>query len=308
MSSGISIQVPEAEIPMFAEERQTPVFAPSSWPKPPPARYSSLFSSEDGDVTFRSSDRILFNIHRKNLETNTAGFPPGEFSTKDEIVDLTEDSTTLELLFQFVYPKRHPDLDSIPFIHLARVAEAAEKYEVFPAVNICKIRMRGVLPRHPLEIACYADRHGYRDIIKEVEQPLLDIPLEETVEGLTPSMVVGFVQFYQSWNTTILNAVKSACTDAYQSSSGTSLRGRCGRCNADTDAVLGRMIRALGEKRSRKHVESWLQVDHGACAHVMNVRESLTKELDGLVGLDHRLYGVPTIKKERKKAKVPSPY
>lgn len=47
----------------------------------------------------------------------------------------------LDLLFQFVYPKRHPDLKEVEFTLLAQLAEAAEKYEVYAAMQICKVRM-----------------------------------------------------------------------------------------------------------------------------------------------------------------------
>jgi hypothetical protein len=49
---------------------------------------------------------------------------------------------TLELLFQFCYPDHRPDVEALEFDALALLAEAAEKYQVFPAMNICKICMR----------------------------------------------------------------------------------------------------------------------------------------------------------------------
>jgi hypothetical protein len=97
-------------------------------------------------VTFSSSDGVLFKIHRKYLEVNAGAFPPAEFATNDETVMLTESSAILELLFQFVYPKQHPDVDDIePFELFAGVAEAAEKYEIYPAMSTCKLRMRLVV-------------------------------------------------------------------------------------------------------------------------------------------------------------------
>jgi hypothetical protein len=102
-------------------------------------------NSQDADVIFQSCDGILFGIHRPNLQTNTEGFPPPEIATGDEVVPLSESAATLELLFQFIYPRRHPGLDEIVFADLAALAEAAEKYQVFSAMNICRIRMRLVV-------------------------------------------------------------------------------------------------------------------------------------------------------------------
>lgn len=101
-----------------------------------------LVCAKDADVTFVSSDNVLFKIHRKHLESNAVAFPPAEFDTCEEVVQLTEASETLELLFQFVYPRRHPNLETTPFEILSPLAEAAEKYEAFAAMNICNIRMK----------------------------------------------------------------------------------------------------------------------------------------------------------------------
>ena len=53
-----------------------------------------------------------------------------------EIVWLTEDSATLELLFQFMYPQHPPELKNVDFVTVMSLAEAAEKYEVF-FCNFC---------------------------------------------------------------------------------------------------------------------------------------------------------------------------
>ncbi|KAG6807154.1 hypothetical protein H0H92_008600, partial [Tricholoma furcatifolium] len=87
---------------------------------------SESFCAQDADVIFQSSDNVQFHIHRKNLETQTGAFPSSEFKTNGEIVPLTEDSSTLERLFQYVYPQRHPDIESFEFGDLYKLAEAAE--------------------------------------------------------------------------------------------------------------------------------------------------------------------------------------
>lgn len=101
-----------------------------------------IVDSPEADVIFQSVDGVQFHLHRKYIEVNTGAFPPAEFDTRGEITHLTETSTVLETLFQFVYPQRHPDLDDMDFNTVSAVAEAAEKYEVFYAMNICRIRMR----------------------------------------------------------------------------------------------------------------------------------------------------------------------
>ncbi|KAG5637526.1 hypothetical protein H0H81_004222 [Sphagnurus paluster] len=156
----------------------------------PTRRISENFKAGNADVTFVSSDEVLFYIHRKNLETNAEGFPSAEFDTGGEIVPLTETAVTLELLFQFIYPRRHPDLEDTTFEILAPLAEAAEKYQVFSAMTICKIRMKDFLPQHGVEIFNYASRHGYKDILSAAAPSVLDIPLDELVKKLSLQLVV----------------------------------------------------------------------------------------------------------------------
>jgi len=98
--------------------------------------------ASDSDITFQSNDNVLFKLHKVNLQTHAKGFAPPDFATLDETVHLQENSATLELLFQFMYPERHPDLELLGFKILEPLAEAAEKYEVFAAMNICKVRMK----------------------------------------------------------------------------------------------------------------------------------------------------------------------
>ena len=53
------------------------------------------------------------------------------------MVQLTEDASTLETLFAFVYPGVYPSLKDMPVEDFVKVAEAAEKYRVAPALAVC---------------------------------------------------------------------------------------------------------------------------------------------------------------------------
>ncbi|KAF9449721.1 hypothetical protein P691DRAFT_618541, partial [Macrolepiota fuliginosa MF-IS2] len=145
------------------------------------------------DVIFQSSDGIQFYIHRKNLETATGGFAPPEFATCGEVVYLTESARTLELLFQFIYPRRHPSLECEVIEVLAPLAEAAEKYEVFPAMNICYVRMSNYVLQHPRDVMIYAGRHGHHDLLDRAAPLVIAEPLKATLDVLPPSLVVPWV-------------------------------------------------------------------------------------------------------------------
>ena len=115
--------------------------------------YCFQVNAPDADIVFISSDMrrpVRFHIHSKYLEASTGAFPPvldqsaarrSGLVTSNEPVPLSETAKVLEILFGFIYPRRHSDLEDIPFELLAKVAEAAEKYEVYPAATICKLRM-----------------------------------------------------------------------------------------------------------------------------------------------------------------------
>lgn len=104
--------------------------------------YYQPVCAADSDVTFESCDKVLFKIHCKNLETHSEGFTlPDWTSLSNEIVPLSESAEVLDLLFQYIYPQRPPDLKAVDFKTLAAVAEAVEKYQVFAAMEICNILM-----------------------------------------------------------------------------------------------------------------------------------------------------------------------
>ena len=101
-------------------------------------------SASDSDITIRSSDGVHFKLHRKNLASHSDGFPAEDMviPTQDEVVDLVENSNTLELLFQYMYPSSMPRLASAPAETLFSLAEAAEKYIVPPAIEECMTSLR----------------------------------------------------------------------------------------------------------------------------------------------------------------------
>jgi BTB/POZ domain len=101
----------------------------------------------DADIVLRSSDNVLFKVHRKNLELHSdifadGGIVSGPETTSTEVVQLSETSTVLDLLLQFMYRQPQPNLGEVDFETLDGVAEAAEKYKVHAAITVCSFYMR----------------------------------------------------------------------------------------------------------------------------------------------------------------------
>ncbi|KAF7329096.1 BTB domain-containing protein [Mycena kentingensis (nom. inval.)] len=121
------------------------------------------------DVVFRSSDGSLCGAHAKTLEIFAEGFPPASLlkENEPEVVQLTEDSKTLELLLQYLHAGRHPALSSYAFPTVASLAEAVEKYQVYGAIELCKVRMELSVQNHSLEVLAYAVKHNYRQLANQ---------------------------------------------------------------------------------------------------------------------------------------------
>jgi len=153
----------------------------------------------DADVTFQSSDMVLFHLHKINLEVCAAGFAPPGTDVRGEIVPLTETAVTLEFLFRFCYPERHPDVEAMKFDALALLAEAAEKYQVFAAMNICKIYMKKLVPKLAPHILGYAARHDYQDIL-DIAAPLVVVQenLSETLPKLPADMIMRWIKYFEA--------------------------------------------------------------------------------------------------------------
>jgi hypothetical protein len=83
-------------------------------------------------------------VHKNVLEKNSHGFgsPEHTISEPDAPVALSETSTVLELLLQYLYPGPQPTLKKVEFVDLAGLAEAAQKYEVWSAMEVSKLHMR----------------------------------------------------------------------------------------------------------------------------------------------------------------------
>ncbi|KAE9409763.1 hypothetical protein BT96DRAFT_534698 [Gymnopus androsaceus JB14] len=166
-----------------------------------PSKVSAKFNaSSGGDVIFQSSNSVLFYVHKDALGYNSGGFPNADMVTVDtEPVPLTESSEVLEILFQFVYPRRHPGLDEMDFSLFIALAEAAEKYEVYFAMNMCQSRMRDYLPRYAAEVFGFAGKHDYPHVIASVAPLLIGKPLTEVAHALPVHLFIPWSIYQQQW-------------------------------------------------------------------------------------------------------------
>jgi len=158
------------------------------------------------DLVLESSDGIRCGAHKTNLEQYSAGFPIAEATISDhEVVTLSEKASVLHLLLQFMHNTRQPELRKLSFPTLALLAEAVEKYMVFPGMQVCKLQMGIALKDHPLEVFLYAIKHDYGDLADEVAPSLIHVPFETfmdqaTSAGLSANAVIRFIRYREHWS------------------------------------------------------------------------------------------------------------
>ncbi|KAF9461018.1 hypothetical protein BDZ94DRAFT_1310989 [Collybia nuda] len=167
---------------------------------------SQIFCDPAADVVFKSCDNVLFHIDRKNLEVTTGGFPPPGFRSEGEYTELTESAATLELLFSFVYPSRHPPLMEVDFEVFADFAEAAEKYEVFCAIHTANTKMREAIQDHPIEVMNYASRHGYPELLDAAAPLTLDIPFDQIADTMNINILPAWARTMSLHCSTLSNS------------------------------------------------------------------------------------------------------
>ncbi|KAJ7350941.1 hypothetical protein DFH08DRAFT_862684 [Mycena albidolilacea] len=165
---------------------------------------SQRFCASDTDLTVCSSDGVLFKVHLKNLGTHSGVFAGAGDATRpengDEPVELSETADVLGLLFQFMYPQPQPDLRSLNFTVLAALAEAAEKYMVYPALAPCRLRMNDSVCAHPLEVLVYAVRHDHISLANESAHQSMGCAVAQALDTLPPDTFREWLLFYERWH------------------------------------------------------------------------------------------------------------
>ncbi|KAE9409708.1 hypothetical protein BT96DRAFT_533123 [Gymnopus androsaceus JB14] len=175
------------------------------------ATTSPLFRGADADVVMLSSDCVQFHLHKKYLEFASGGFPSANTPTNGEIVDLAESSETLEILFQFIYPRQHPTLERMDFESVLKVAEAAEKYEVYAAQSVCQLKLRSdFVKSHPQEVLRFAADHRIATLFEHLAPIILDTPLSVMAKTLAscPSFFIKWCIWRQCFIDIIGEAAK----------------------------------------------------------------------------------------------------
>lgn len=124
------------------------------------------------DVIFRTSDNVNFYLHKIVLSLSSTFFedmfslsqPPGATSSASDelpVVEVTEDSLTLDHLLRYCYPVRNPVIKSLEVLDL--VLGAAIKYTLEAAIEFLTEALRALVKENPLQAFTVSCRHRCED-------------------------------------------------------------------------------------------------------------------------------------------------
>ncbi|KAF5372698.1 hypothetical protein D9615_009855 [Tricholomella constricta] len=148
------------------------------------------------DVILESKDGVRFAAHSKNLENYSEGFPPAIFVSSSEvtpIVQIEEHSETVQLLLGFMHLKRQPQVAKLSFAVLDALANAAEKYFIHSAIQLCQVFMAKNVEQHPIEVLHYAAKHSYKSLANRVAFLTLDYTFEDMKAKFEPDSRIPYL-------------------------------------------------------------------------------------------------------------------
>lgn len=134
---------------------------------------SAPFDNESADVILRTSDKVDFRVHKLVLSLASPFFEdmfsiPQPFTSsgvvalispaeKAPVIDVAEDSATLDYLLRCVYPVDDPSSDSLDL--LDRALAASLKYDINVATTGATTQLRSLIPQHSFQVFTVACRH-----------------------------------------------------------------------------------------------------------------------------------------------------
>ncbi|KAJ3721293.1 hypothetical protein C8R42DRAFT_710341 [Lentinula raphanica] len=179
---------------------------------------SDLFTT--GDVSFRSSDGVHFRIDQWRLEFISNMFPP-IICHPNEVIELSEDAKTLEILFTFLYPNRStPDIGALSFDDLVKLVNATNKYAFNSAIEISlSLHFQKYAQSFPLRVLLLAGTHNNSALLAAVAPYLINLKPEviETI-GFSAKLCTKWSEYQNKWFSTIiaseeiLNAHDNQCS------------------------------------------------------------------------------------------------
>ncbi|KAF8887201.1 hypothetical protein CPB85DRAFT_1258350 [Mucidula mucida] len=137
------------------------------------------FSASDADVSVRSSDGVIFKLHRNNILAHTTVIPLPEGGDPG-IADFSEPSKVLEIAFKFF---------ALDYATLEAVGYIAHKYQLANLMASCDTCLQlKFMTSHPLNLLTYALAHWDKDMTNKVAKHTTVCRADQALEILGGDM------------------------------------------------------------------------------------------------------------------------
>ncbi|KAJ8496792.1 hypothetical protein ONZ45_g12296 [Pleurotus djamor] len=123
--------------------------------------------------------------------------PPSVSKLHSEQVQLSESSEVLNVLLQYMYRQPPPDLYELEFEVLEQVAEAADKYRVFFAIDACKRAMRDAIPSYSFQVLNWAVKHKHTQLIDEAAEYTIHMSSDNMKDALALSIQGAWITYHK---------------------------------------------------------------------------------------------------------------
>ncbi|KAL1729599.1 hypothetical protein EV714DRAFT_212555 [Schizophyllum commune] len=148
-------------------------------------------------VTFRSGQGDLFKSHFSNLRgalySKWRAAPPGT------IIDLPEDTYTMNLLWNSIVSGCPVRLDDEPFESICALAEMASKYDLDLVTFHCHLHLDLRKKKYPLELVAYAHRNGHSDVLDRAAPFTIAKPQNEARNKFPPVLFTAWTEYADAW-------------------------------------------------------------------------------------------------------------
>ncbi|KAG6827211.1 hypothetical protein H0H92_012752 [Tricholoma furcatifolium] len=218
-------------------------------------------TSQRGSVKVMSSDGITYYLDPDSIRVCAEGLLQGELK---ELIAVPLDSTMLALLVQFIQRSPHPDLSTVDDITLLQIYEAASKYKVFAAINLCQMRLndlfaqQGSLESHTAVVMKYALLLKDYELVDKAAVLLVGkLSLAGAVKFLGLSEGIAWRQgiYCAQWDAVSRRAFSTVASQRKVSRETKRLRNgryiklrKCDYCQSgEADAITIGILRRLGE-------------------------------------------------------------
>lgn len=139
---------------------------------------SEPFNKQSADVILRSADNVDFHVHKVVLSLASSFFESmfslpqpssdGAAEAACPVVEVPEDSSTLDCLLRWIYPVQDPAVDDLDI--LDSVLGAAMKYDCAEAIILATNTLTNFIPTRPLEVFAISCRYRCEAMANQAAQ------------------------------------------------------------------------------------------------------------------------------------------